>query len=97
MLSGGAEILVYFESVNRIIVNFVVKLILDAEGTYFEVMRFDSGHNCPHKDVLDIRGKVIRKVWFPYLDNKQGLDLAIRDMKENADLYIARFKEWLGK
>ena len=40
-------------------------------------------------------GAVVRKTWFEFLDNKQGLDLAIRDIKDNYELYIERFKKWL--
>ena len=29
------------------------------------------------------------------LDNQQGLDLAIKDLKDNYELYIERFKKWL--
>jgi len=52
-------------------------------------------HGCPHKDILDPTGSVVRKVWFELLDNQQGLDLAIKDLKDNYELYIERFKKWL--
>jgi len=96
-LSGGAEIHVYFETANGLIVSFVVKLVLKTDNTYYEVIRFDSGHNCPHKDILDVNGRVKKKVWFELLDNKQGLDLGIRDLKDNHEVYIERFKKWLRK
>ena len=60
-------------------------------------IRFDSAHDCPHKDILDIEGNVIGKTWFEFLDNKQALDLAIKDLKDNHDIYIERFKIWLKK
>lgn len=94
-LTGDAEIHVFFETVNGIIINFVVKLIFRVNDRYYEVVRFDSGHNCPHKDILDQQGKVIRKVWYEFLDNKQALDMGIKDLKDNYDLYIERFKKWL--
>jgi hypothetical protein len=62
---------------------------------YYEVIRFDSAHGCPHKDILDPTGSVVRKVWFELLDNQQGLNLAIKDLKDNYELYIERFKKWL--
>ena len=65
--------------------------------TYQEIIRFDSGHGCPHKDILGEDGKVLRKVWFELLDNKQGLDLAIRDLKDNSELYIERYRKWKKK
>ena len=47
-----------------------------------------------HKDILDPTGSVVRKVWFELLDNQQGLDLAIKDLKDNYLLYIERFEKW---
>ena len=47
-----------------------------------------------NKDILDPTGSVVRKVWFELLDNQQGLDLAIKDLKDNYLLYIERFEKW---
>jgi len=66
-------------------------------GGYHGIVRYDSAHNCPHKDTLDIHGKVIRKVWFEWLDNRQGLNLAIKDLKDNYQFYADRFKKWLAE
>jgi len=96
-LPDGAEIHVFFETVNGLITSFVAKLVLIKGNRYYEIVRFDSGHECPHKDVLDANGRVKRKVWFRLLDNKQGLDLGIRDLKDNHEIYIERFKKWLIK
>jgi hypothetical protein len=61
-LGNGAEIHVYFEVLNGLIINFVVKLVLIQNDGYREIIRFDSAHGCPHKDIIDA-GTVIRKVW----------------------------------
>jgi len=78
-------------------VRYVVKLVIKKGDSYQEVIRFDSAHDCPHKDILGADGKVRRKVWFELLDNKQGLDLAIKDLKDNYDLYIERYLKWQKK
>ena len=96
-LSDGSEIHVYFESKSGLIVDFVVKLIFRMNTKYYEIIRYDSGHNCPHKDILDEKGKVINKIWYEFIDNKQALDLAIKDLKDNHELYIERFQRWLKK
>jgi hypothetical protein len=83
-LSEDAEIQVFFQTAQGLIVNFVVKLIYRVGEKYYEVVRFDSAHGCPHKDVLDSDGSVRRKIWFKLLGNKQGLDLAIRDLRDNS-------------
>ena len=96
-LSSGAEIHVYFETANGLIVDFVVKLILKIGQELYEVIRFDSAHGCPHKDILAPDCSIKRKVWYELLDNKQALDLAVRDLKDNGDIYIERFKKWLKR
>ena len=90
-LLDGTQIHVFFETASGIIVNFVVKLVLKYKS------RFDTAHDCPHKDILDQEGNIIRKTWFEFLDNKQALDLAIKDLKDNHEIYIERFKKWLKK
>jgi len=47
--------------------------------------------------VLNVEGKVIRKIWYDFLDHKQALDVAIKDLKDNHELYIERFIKWLKK
>ena len=94
-LGDNVIMVVYFVTSSGLIVNFVVKLILLLDETYHEVVRYDNAHNCPHKDVLGTNGKVEKKVWFELLDNKQGLNLAIKDLKDNYQLYVERFRKWL--
>ena len=97
VLLAGSEIHVFFETANGIIINFVVKLVIYSGNRYYEIVRYDSAHDCPHKDILDKEGQVIRKVWFELLDNKQALDLAIKDLKDNYEIYRERFLKWLKK
>jgi len=96
-LKNGAEIHVLFETSHGILLRFVVKLVLREENNYYEIIRFDSAHDCPHKDILGLDGKVKRKVWFESLDLKQGLDVAIKDLKDNYELYIERYRKWQKK
>ena len=97
VLSDGREIHVFFETASGIIVNFVVKLVVCLENMYYEIVRYDSAHDCPHKDILDEEGQVIRKIWFELLDNKQALDMAIKDLKDNHEIYQERFVKWLRR
>jgi hypothetical protein len=90
-INNDVAIQVAFETAHGLIVSFVVKLILKKDDRYYEVIRFDSGHSCPHKDVLNHEGAIVRKVWYDFFDNKQTLDLAIKDLKENYESYIERF------
>jgi len=93
----GVEIHVFFETVQGLLVRFVVKLVHKYRDKFYEIIRFESAHNCPHKDILDIDGSVKRKVWFEMLDNKQALDMAIQDLKDNYEMYLERYEKWLKK
>ena len=96
-LVEGIEIHVYLETLNGLVISYVVKLLLRVDKKYYEVIRFDSAHGCPHKDTIDDKGAIVRKTWFESLDNQQGLDMAIKDIKDNYELYIERFNKWRKK
>jgi hypothetical protein len=65
-------------------------------GGYREIIRFDSAHGCPLKDIID-DGTVIRKAWFEFIDNNDGLNLAVKDLKDNFEMYIERYLKWHKK
>jgi hypothetical protein len=94
-LGVDAVVYVYFTTEKGEIKDFVVKLLCESEGEWHEVLRYDSGHDCPHKDVLDIEGNVIRKIWYDYLDNSQALTMAITEIKESYEFYKERYIKWL--
>ena len=61
-IAEGIIAYVYFKTEKREVTEFVVKLLSMFEGEWHEIIRYDSGHDCPHKDILNIDGEVIRKV-----------------------------------
>ncbi len=94
-IEEGTIVYVYFETSKGDVTEFVVKLLSVLEGEWHEILRYDSGHDCPHKDILNIDGEVIRKVWYDFLDNGQALTMAITDIKDNFQFYIERYRQWL--
>ena len=78
-----AIVYVYLKTEKGEVKEFVVKLLCEFDREYYEVLRYDSGHECPHKDILNTEGAVIRKVWYDFLDNSQALTMAITDIKDN--------------
>ncbi len=82
-IARGTIVYVYFKTKKGEVEEFVVKLIALFEDEWYEVLRYDSGHGCPHKDILNTDGEVIRKIWYDFLDNGQALTMAITDIKEN--------------
>lgn len=90
----GIEMHVFFETVNGVLKRYVVKLLYQQNGDEIELVRFDMAHGCPHKDNLDVDGKVKNKVWFDLLSNEQGLGQAISDLQEYHLFYLARYLQW---
>ena len=94
-LSINTQLYVYFEVEKGQVISFVVKLSSMYENKMYEILRYDSGHNYPHKDILHKDGQVIRKVWFKHLSNDETLTKAILDIKKNFEIYVMRFnKKW---
>lgn len=91
----GTVTYVYLKTEKGEVKEFVVKLLCEFEGKYYEVLRYDNGHECPHKDILNTEGAVIRKVWYDFLDNSQALTMAISDIKDNHEFYRERYLRWL--
>ncbi len=94
-IAPGVVAYVYFITEKGDVKEFVAKLLCEFEGQWHEVIRYDSGHECPHKDILDTDGNVVRKVWYDYLDNSQALTMAITDIKDNYEFYKERYLKWL--
>ena len=94
-IEQGVIVYVDFKTERGKVSEFVAKLLCEIDREWHEVIRFDSGHNCPHKDILDIKGKVIRKIWYEFLDNEQALTMAIIDIKEHFEFYRERYEKWL--
>ena len=88
---------VYFRTEKRRVTEFVAKLMVLCDNTWHEVIRYDSGHGCPHKDILYINGDVTRKIWYDFLTNDQALTMAIMDIKDNYLFYKERFLKWLNE
>jgi len=86
---------VHFKTEKGDVTEFVVKLLSVFEGEWHEILRYDSGHGCPHKDILNIDGIVIRKIWYDFLNNGQALTMAIADIKDNFEFYEERYQKWL--
>ena len=90
-LNDFLRIIVYIETDEGNILNFVVKLEYFYKNQWFEVERYDCYHGYVHKDILNANGKKVRTIKFPLVDNKAGLNIAIKDFKENYNFIIWRF------
>ena len=71
---------------------FVVNYVATISGKDHSVLRYDTRHGFPHKDVIRSDGSVARKERLPNLDGHALVDLAIDDLKSNWQIYRRRFE-----
>ena len=76
------------------VTSFTLQLETFVDGQWRPVVRYDSAHDYPHRDILDWDGRVVDKFWLsPGLTNKQAVAVARQDLKEHANAYRAAFME----
>jgi hypothetical protein len=73
---------------------FTVQLETYTDGRWRPIVRYDSAHGHPHRDILDRDGRVIDKIWLsPTMSNKEIVWLAEQDLNDNATAYHDAFLE----
>jgi hypothetical protein len=74
-------------------VAFSVVLVKVTEGKKEGITRYDTAHDCVHRDLLGrSRPKeVIDKIWYPKLTLKEGFNHADRDFSENYATHYAYY------
>lgn len=77
----------------RGVVSFAVQYEITIGGRTAPVVRYDSAHGQPHRDVLDPLGHTISKDWLPHWDMGEALDHALADLRANWRDYRAEFEE----
>jgi len=76
---------------------FVVQLEYNIGGdTWAPVVRYDSAHGRPHRDILDPSGETVEKEWLDELLGRdvsiaEGLNYGQDDLKRNWQVYRDRF------
>ena len=73
-------------------VSFVVRLMLQMNERWVNVVRYDTAHGLPHRDVLDQRGRVVRKDWLTCLTFEEALTHAKNDLVQNYESYLEKFQ-----
>ena len=73
---------------------FTMQLECYVDEEWRPVVRYDSAHGQPHRDVLDWDGRVIEKDWLsPAMAQQEVIRFAERDLSDNALHYRAAFEE----
>ena len=74
------------------VMDFVVNYVATVGGRDHSVVRYDTSHGFPHKDVMNSDGRLERKERMPNIDLHWLVDSAIDDLKENWRTYRQRFE-----
>lgn len=81
-----------FLTVRGKVVSFVVRLMREINNEWINVVRYDTAHGVPHRDLLDKRGRVLRKNWLVGMTFEQALIHAKEDLLKNYERYIKNFE-----
>jgi hypothetical protein len=74
------------------VTGFITNYVATVAGRDFSVVRFDTRHGFPHKDVVRPDGSVVKIVPMPNLDNHELVDMAIDDLRKNWQSYRRKFE-----
>lgn len=83
------------------VTEFVVQLEYHiGDDTWLPIVRYDSAHGRPHRDILDPSGETIKKDWLDDLlghavSMAEGLNFGQNDLKRNWPAYRGTFLEML--
>ena len=94
-LSEADRVDVEWEKEGGRVMAFVVNYVAEVGGKSYSVVRFDTAHGFPHKDVCYPDGTVGQKERLPEGDLHLLADSAIDDIKSHWQTYRARFEKWL--
>ena len=91
---GDGTIRVRFDTERGRVTDFTVQYDVWREDRWRPVVRYDSAHGRPHRDILDRTGRVVSKEWLPgAMTNNLAMQYALRDIKANWATYLAAFEE----
>ena len=90
-LESGAWIEIHRDTVAGRTVSFRVVMLSDIGGTRYCVTRYDTAHGYAHRDVIGMKEGLRGKILCPTFTYNQAFEYAIRDIEQNADLYLSDF------
>ena len=72
---------------------FRVQYETKINNVWYPVVRYDTAHGFAHRDLLNLKGAVIKKTPVFNQDYNDALTFAEHDLKSNWELYKKRFLE----
>ena len=73
------------------LIEFAVVLVAFVCGEWVNITRYDTAHGTPHRDILGMNQGLRFKRWMDDIAFPEAFEYAIRDCKENAEIYLADF------
>ncbi len=70
---------------------FRVVFLAEIEGTRYCVTRYDTAHGYAHRDIMGRIEGLRGKLPCPTVSYSQAFHYAIRDIEQNAEIYLADF------
>lgn len=71
--------------------SFAVVLLAHLGDGWTDITRYDTAHGYAHRDVLGLREGLRGKLRCPSLNMENAFRYAIRDLEENAAIYLADY------
>ena len=78
------------------VVAFIIQYEAEIEGAWQEIVRYDTAHGRPHKDVLHPDGTETKEE-FPYYTNAEVLTLGQNDIRRNWKKYREQYEKELRR
>ncbi len=94
-LSEEDRVEVTFDKDQGRVVAFMVNYVATFQGSDHSVVRYDTAHGFPHKDICRPEGTVDHKERMAGNDLLALADEAIEDVKRNWGVYRRRFERWM--
>ena len=61
LIDSNIQCFVRFITEKGITIGFIVRLVAFINGSRFEIRKYDTAHGAPHIDVLNLKGKTLKK------------------------------------
>ncbi len=74
------------------VVQFVIQYEAFIAGKWHSIVRYDTAHNQPHRDLLHPDGKQTKE-FFPHYTNAEILTFGQRDIVENWSVYRVNYEK----
>jgi len=87
----GFELRIRRRSENGKLVSFAAVLFALLDGNWINIARYDTAHGYAHRDLLGLNDGLRGKLLLSRLNNTEAFEYAIRDLKENAEIYLEDF------